>query len=814
MKKKKTPPRMRPALDLRKEKGTYSGQPPDEGDDDSVFVDQKESQPLLSKTPDVFQDDDPDWKRTTRAAIFDRLPSHCALASDEGITMARTLGKTWRRRARNHLRQAETEVDGPSCSYAEPLESGDSRHHYDLSLSSDHDSSFHTLSKRSSVKSMTARMAVRRKYITFEEQVGVTTVKRQFAQTWNKNKKVLKGWLYQLELWAGTLKEIEGQFGMAIVSYFRFTRWLLLLNFVIFTIMFCVIVVPFLALRTPSSFQDWKTVPSLNESDMFHVASNCTSHYAEYMTNLTSTESIAEKVLDFMKGTGWMERTELFYGVYFNKSYTVPGKSEDGTYNMSLAYMLATWICFLISFMLIVKNSGKSVKEAVTDQENTTTMYCNKVFGGWDFCISNPKTATQKQASLAQELKADLNEYRRRILNAEKTRCQRYRLYMIRLIINLFVLAILGATLYLVYWTTQTLLDLRKQNLSEIVDLIVEYLPSLTVTFLNFVIPLMFSKVVIAEQYSPSFELKLTLFRTVLLRLASLGVLAISLYIQLLSSKEMKCDVKTQTCCGNTQWVERSSTQTKGTIKCWETYVGQQFYKLALVDFVAVLMLTFFEFIRKLLYDKFQEKSKLVKMFGQQEFELPTNVLDIVYSQTICWLGMFFSPLIPAITLIKVFIIFYLKKFSVLKNCTPPVRPYRASRSNSFFMTILLLSFILSVIPVGYIFGNIQPSQSCGPFRVYSQSDFVFFDIVSNTVSTWPAVARDIFFFLGTVGFFIPAIILLLLCIYYFWAAGQGYKKMEEILKEQLRLEGKDRQFLLMRVNDVIQKGELQTAKR
>ena len=30
-------------------------------------------------------------------------------------------------------------------------------------------------------------------------------------QTWNKNKAVLKGWLYQLELWSGTLKEIEGK---------------------------------------------------------------------------------------------------------------------------------------------------------------------------------------------------------------------------------------------------------------------------------------------------------------------------------------------------------------------------------------------------------------------------------------------------------------------------------------------------------------------------------------------------------------------------------------------------------------------------
>ena len=110
---------------------------------------------------DVFQDDDPDWKRTTRAAIFDRLPSHQALASDEGITLSRT----WRRRKQTQQRPAETEVDGPSCSYAAPSGSVDRKKRYDASFSSDHDSSFHTLKKRSSVKSMTARMAVRRKYM-------------------------------------------------------------------------------------------------------------------------------------------------------------------------------------------------------------------------------------------------------------------------------------------------------------------------------------------------------------------------------------------------------------------------------------------------------------------------------------------------------------------------------------------------------------------------------------------------------------------------------------------------------------------------
>lgn len=52
----------------------------------------------------------------------------------------------------------------------------------------------------------------------------------------------------------------------------------------------------------------------------------------------------------------------------------------------------------------------------------------------------------------------------------------------------------------------------------------------------------------------------------------------------------------------------------------------------------------------------------LVKWLGQQEFSIPQNVLEIVYGQTICWIGTFFCPLMPAINTIKCFLVFYIKK--------------------------------------------------------------------------------------------------------------------------------------------------------
>jgi len=59
----------------------------------------------------------------------------------------------------------------------------------------------------------------------------------------------------------------------------------------------------------------------------------------------------------------------------------------------------------------------------------------------------------------------------------------------------------------------------------------------------------------------------------------------------------------------------------------------------------------------------------LMQWWGQQEFAIPQNVLEIVYGQTICWIGTFYCPLLPAICTIKYFFIFYIKKVRLLLLC-------------------------------------------------------------------------------------------------------------------------------------------------
>ena len=49
-------------------------------------------------------------------------------------------------------------------------------------------------------------------------------------------------------------------------------------------------------------------------------------------------------------------------------------------------------------------------------------------------------------------------------------------------------------------------------------QLLIEFLPSLTITFLNILVPMIFEKVVRGEDYTPGVEIQLTLIRWVTLQ--------------------------------------------------------------------------------------------------------------------------------------------------------------------------------------------------------------------------------------------------------------------------------------------------------
>jgi hypothetical protein len=183
-----------------------------------------------------------------------------------------------------------------------------------------------------------------------------------------------------------------------------------------------------------------------------------------------------------------------------------------------------------------------------------------------------------------------------------------------RIFFNGIILGILGFTGYLIFNITATMTpDLLLKNkcgttniedlgssdhlIDDIQCFLIEYLPSIVVTLANITIPFLFTIIIEFEEYEPNTKLFLNLSRCIFLRLASLLITLLSLLKRVdcdyadgcldkygnitLDQDYCREDSPMYKTCSN---VNLEGSECEKPI-CWETYIGQQFYKLTLVDF-------------------------------------------------------------------------------------------------------------------------------------------------------------------------------------------------------------------------------------
>lgn len=600
------------------------------------------------------------------------------------------------------------------------------------------------------------------------EDAGQLSSWSQWRKSTHRNLRKLRDdaleWVDSLKLWRGDIHAIEGMFGTGILSYFSFLRFLVLLNFVIFLLMFSFVMLPIIIVPHASGNTTY------NQFD----GSVCSQYPSSSRRGLVIFH---EHITDLLSGGGFLEQTYLFYGFYKVDKINFP----KFTYNLPLAYLLVTVAYLILSLIWIVKRSATGFKRNLVQDEDRFQSFCNKIFAGWDFCITNENAAKLKRSSLLYELRTDLEEERIKQKIADRTRKERCRIYIIRLILNLFVIGVLAACFYSIYVATifsqKAQMDNQKENF--IVDLIHEYLPSIVITLANFITPLLFSIIINFEDYSPAFEIRFTLMRCVFMRLTSIGVLLFSLWSQITTCNEDPC------ICGYNHVL----------YTCWETRVGQEMYKLAIFDFIIIFAVTIFvEFPRKLIVQNCE--CGLAKWWGQQEFAIPQNVLEIVYGQTICWIGTFYCPILPAICTIKYFFIFYIKKVSLMNNCRPATRPFRASSSNFFFLGVLLIGLVLACLPVIVSVAQINCSQACGPFVSYNTS----WEVLPHTVSQLPSEVQTLLYALSSEAFAVCLFVFTCLAMFYVIALAGAYKKVINQLRDQLAMEGRDKNFLIQKL--------------
>ncbi|XP_008935406.1 PREDICTED: transmembrane channel-like protein 6, partial [Merops nubicus] len=248
------------------------------------------------------------------------------------------------------------------------------------------------------------------------------------------------------------------------------------------------------------------------------------------------------------------------------------------------------------------------------------------------------------------------------------------------------------------------------------------------------------------------------------------------------------------------QWLSRRVVCS--TEECWETCVGQELYRFVVMDFIFTLLDTLFgELVWRLILEKRLKRKR------RPEFDIARNVLELIYGQTLTWLGILFTPLLPAVQMVKLLLLFYVKKTSLMQNCQSPSKPWQASHMSTVFITLLCFpSFLGAAIFLSYTIWSVRPSETCGPFRgmetIYkSGKTWVQVLEKSNPNITWFAwvhqhVVENTFLL-----FFVSG--LLLAVIYFTVQVVKGQRRIMRLLREQIANEGADKAFLIQKLHSV-----------
>ncbi|XP_024835541.1 transmembrane channel-like protein 6 isoform X10 [Bos taurus] len=489
---------------------------------------------------------------------------------------------------------------------------------------------------------------------------------------------------------------------------------------------------------------------------------------------------------------GYFTHSVMYYGYYSNATLNQPCASPlDGSqctpeagslpYSMPLAYLFTLGAAFFITCITLVYSMSRSFGESYR-VGSTSGVHAITVFCSWDYKVTQRWATRLQHDNIRTQLKELLAEWQSR--QHRRSACGQLRRVAV---LGLVWLLCLGTTLgcTLAVYTFSELM-IKQSPVSAEREAVLLLLP-LVVCLLNLGGPYLFRILAALERHdSPVLEVYVAICRNLILKMVTLGILCY-------------------------HWLGRRV----GTLKdqCWENFVGQELYRLMVMDFIFTLLDTL---LGELVWRLFSEKQ--LKRKGKPEFDIAGNVLELIYGQTLTWLGVLFSPLLPAMQIIKLLLLFYIKKASLMANCQAPRRPWKASHMSTVFISLLCFpSFLGAAVFLCYAVWQVKPSSTCGPFRTLDtmyEAGKVWvrrLEKAGPRVSWLPWIHR----YLVEDTFPIYLVSALLLAVIYLnIQVVKGQRKVICLLKEQISNEGEDKIFLINKLQRVYERKERSRSSR
>ncbi|XP_056376599.1 transmembrane channel-like protein 2 isoform X1 [Hyla sarda] len=605
----------------------------------------------------------------------------------------------------------------------------------------------------------------------FEGALGKGKGKKFYAykvmmlKKWIKFKRDFENFRTACIPWEMKIKEVESHFGSSVASYFIFLRWMYGVNLVLFGLIFGLVVIPEILMGLPYGSLPRKTVPRKEEKTAMDFS----------------------VLWDF---EGYAKYSVLFYGFY-NNQRTIGWLK----FRLPLSYFLVGVGVFGYSLMVVIRTMASNANENTNDGDDGNFNFSFKMFTSWDYLIGNPETADNKFASITTSFKESIvdEEESHKDENIHLTR-------FLRVLANVMIICCLCGSGYLIYFVVKRSQTFSKmQNVGWYERNEVEIVMSL----LGMFCPPLFETIANLEDYHPRVALKWQLGRIFALFLGNLYTFLLALMDDVNEKLAQEEAIK-----NITYWTlynyYNSSTNINGTDTtppplhpadvprgpCWETNVGVEFVRLTvsdiLVTYVTILVGDFLRacFVRFMNYCWCWDLEAGFPSYA--EFDISGNVLGLVFNQGMIWMGSFYAPGLIGINVLRLLTSMYFQCWAVMSSNVPHERVFKASKSNNFYMGLLLLILFLSLLPVAYTIMSLPPSFDCGPFSGKKR----MFDVIQETMETdFPPFVAKILSSIANPGLIIPAILLMILAIYYLNAVSKAYQQANIDLKKKMQMQ-------------------------
>ncbi|KAK3509051.1 hypothetical protein QTP70_018808 [Hemibagrus guttatus] len=581
--------------------------------------------------------------------------------------------------------------------------------------------------------------------------------------------------------WERKIKEVESHFGSSVASYFIFLRWMYGMNLVLFSLTFGLIVIPELLMGLPYGSIPRKTVPREEQDSAMDYA----------------------VLTDF---SGYCKYSVLFYG-YYNDQRTIGFLK----FRLPLSYLMVGIGNFGYSLIVVIRTMAKNADVGGGDSEDNEFTFAWKMFTSWDYLIGNAETADNKFASITTSFKESIvdEQENQKDENIHLTR-------FLRVLANFLITCILGGSGYLIYFVVKRSQEFAgRDDLSWYEKNEMEIIMSL----LGLVGPMLFETIAELEDYHPRIALKWQLGRIFALFLGNLYTFLLALFDEVNEKRKYRGLthwmylffsklVEEQSIKNASVWFMKeyyanysaSNPNETGTPPplnpadvirgpCWETTVGIEFVKLTVSDIqVTYLTILIGDFVRALIV-RFLNYCWCWDLEAgwpsYAEFDISGNVLGLVFNQGMIWMGAFYAPGLVGINVLRLLTSMYYQCWAVMASNVPHERVFKASKSNNFYMGLLLLILFLSLLPVVYTIMSLPPSFDCGPF---SGKDRMF-DVVIETIQMdLPSFMGKLFGYVANPGLIIPAVLLMVLAIYYLNSVSEAYKNANNELKKKMQM--------------------------